>query len=155
MLTSGACSGFLTTGNFPCRRAMTRMLQELEFRMSDDWEYVGFWARTAAGIVDLILQMIITVPLTVAVYGQFMSPDGRMFRGTADFLINAALPAVAVIGCWLWWGATPGKLAMSAKVVDADTGDALRSGQAALRYFGYIVSALPIGVGFLWVGLDR
>jgi uncharacterized RDD family membrane protein YckC len=123
--------------------------------MGEDWEYVGFWARTVAGIIDLILQLIITAPLTIAVYGQFMSPDGRMFRGTADFVINAVLPAVAVIAFWIWRGATPGKLAMSARVVDADSGDSLSPGQAVLRYFGYILSALPFGVGFLWVGLDR
>lgn len=123
--------------------------------MREDWEYVGFWARTVAGVIDLILQLIITAPLTIAVYGQFMSPDGRMFRGTADFFINAVLPAAAVIAFWLWAGATPGKLAMSARVVDADTGEALRPGQAVLRYVGYILSAIPLGVGFLWIGLDR
>lgn len=123
--------------------------------MREDWEFVGFWARTVAAVVDLILQLIITAPLTIAVYGQFTSPDGQMFRGTADFFINAVLPALAIIAFWLWAGATPGKLAMSARVVDADTGEALRPGQAALRYFGYILSALPLGVGFLWIGLDR
>jgi uncharacterized RDD family membrane protein YckC len=123
--------------------------------MQEEWEYVGFWARTVAAIIDLILQVIICAPLTMAVYGTWTSPDGRYFQGPFDVVINAVLPAVAVIAFWLWKGATPGKLAMSARVVDADTGHPMTTGQAVLRYVSYIVSALPLFVGFFWAGLDR
>jgi uncharacterized RDD family membrane protein YckC len=123
--------------------------------MDKDWEYVGFWARTAASVIDLLLQLIITAPLTIAVYGQYVSLTGKTFQGPADVVINILLPAVAVIAFWVYQGATPGKMAMSAKVVDADTGEPVGAGQAALRYVGYIISGLPLGVGFFWAGLDR
>lgn len=123
--------------------------------MRQDLEYVGFWARVGAGLIDLLLQVVITAPLTIAVYGTYMSSDERIFQGPADMLINVVLPAVAVLAFWIYKGATPGKMAMSARIVDASTGDAISTTQAVLRYLGYIVSALPLGVGYLWIAFDR
>lgn len=122
--------------------------------MKEEWEYVGFWPRAVASLIDVLLQVIVTAPLTIAVYGYYMSPTG-IYQGPADVIINVVFPAVAVIAFWIWKGATPGKLAMSAKVVDAKTGGAVRPGQAVLRYLGYVLSTLPLGVGFLWIALDR
>jgi uncharacterized RDD family membrane protein YckC len=65
------------------------------------------------------------------------------------------LPAVAVIVFWKFRGATPGKMAISAKIVDASTGGPPSTGQLVGRYFGYIVSILPLGLGLVWVGFDR
>jgi uncharacterized RDD family membrane protein YckC len=123
--------------------------------MNTDLEYVGFWARTGAALIDVLLQIVITAPLTMAVYGSYSSPSGRIFQGPADALINLLLPAAAVIAFWIYKGATPGKMAMSARVVDADTGEAISGGQAALRYVGYFISLVPLGVGYFWVAFDR
>ncbi|TPW10609.1 MAG: hypothetical protein FD130_2175, partial [Halothiobacillaceae bacterium] len=38
---------------------------------------------------------------------------------------------------------------------DATTFAPLRPGQAILRYFAYLVSILPLGLGFLWIIWDR
>ena len=54
---------------------------------------------------------------------------------------------------WLKKQATPGKMAVSAKVVDA-TGNAMSVGQSIGRYFAYIVSIIPLGLGFIWVAFD-
>ncbi len=123
--------------------------------MSSELEYVGFWARTGAAFIDLLLQIVITAPLTIAVYGTYTSPTGKFFQGPADVLINLVLPAAAVIAFWIYRGATPGKMAMSAQVVDADTGQPMSTGQAVLRYAGYFLSLIPLGVGYFWVAFDR
>jgi uncharacterized RDD family membrane protein YckC len=39
-------------------------------------------------------------------------------------------------------------------VVDAATGNPLTTGQAIGRYFGYFVSAIPFGLGLIWVAFD-
>jgi uncharacterized RDD family membrane protein YckC len=75
--------------------------------------------------------------------------------GFADVVINFVLPAGAVIALWVYKSATPGKLAMSARVVDADTGLPLSTSSAVIRYLGYFVSAIPLGVGYFWVAFDR
>jgi uncharacterized RDD family membrane protein YckC len=118
-------------------------------------EYVGFWPRLGASIIDILLQLVVTLPLTFIVYGRFFAAPGQFFSGFADFVINYMLPATAVIAFWVYLGATPGKMAMSAQIVDADSGERLTPGQSVIRYLGYIVSAIPFGVGFLWVAFDR
>jgi uncharacterized RDD family membrane protein YckC len=40
-------------------------------------------------------------------------------------------------------------------VVDGKSFQALTIGQALLRYFGYLVSLLPLGLGFIWVAFDK
>lgn len=118
-------------------------------------EYVGFWPRAGASLIDLILQLLIVMPVTYAIYGRLSSPNGSFFMGPADILVNYIFPAVAVMALWMRYGATPGKMAMSAQIVDADTGEALTLPASLLRYVGYFLSAIPLGLGFLWVGFDR
>lgn len=121
---------------------------------SKELEYVGFWPRVGASIIDMLLQLVILLPLTFAIYGRVSNPT-RLFMGFGDFFINLILPAVVVIAFWVYRGATPGKMAISARIVDADTGANLTTKQSVIRYLGYFVSLVPIGVGLLWVGLDR
>lgn len=121
---------------------------------TDNLEYVGFWPRVGASCIDILLQLAITAPLTYAIYGRYTSPAGH-FMGPADLMINFILPAIAVIALWMRFGATPGKMAMSAKIVDADTGEPLTIGMSVVRYLGYFVSAIPCGVGFFWIGFDQ
>jgi len=120
-----------------------------------DLEYVGFWARVGAALIDTLMLFIITIPLTYIVYGRVSSPSGSAFQGPLDVVINLVLPAVLVVWLWSLMQATPGKLAMSARIVDADTGGAPSMTQLVIRYLGYFVSAIPLGIGLIWVGFDR
>jgi uncharacterized RDD family membrane protein YckC len=121
---------------------------------TENLEYVGFWARVGAACIDILLQLAITAPLTYAIYGHYTS-SGFNFMGPADLLINFVLPATAVIALWMRFGATPGKMALSARIVDADTGETLTAGMSLIRYLGYFVAMLPFFVGFIWIGFDR
>ena len=122
-----------------------------------DLEYAGFWIRVGAAIVDTILLLIITIPLLVAIYGwAYFDPFQTGFiAGPADILINYVLPAVAVILFWHYAQATPGKMAISAKIVDAETGAKPSTGQLIGRYLGYFVAIIPLGLGIIWVAIDR
>lgn len=44
---------------------------------------------------------------------------------------------------------------MPLRVVDAETGKTLSVGQAVARYLCYIISMLPLCLGFIWVAFDR
>lgn len=120
----------------------------------DDFEYVGFWARVGATIIDGIILICITMPLLVAIYGWEYFENTSLVSGPADFLISWVMPIVAIILMWLKFQATPGKMAVGARVVDARTGATLTLGQAVLRYVGYFISALPLMLGYIWVGFD-
>ena len=124
--------------------------------MSDEneLEYAGFWLRVWATLIDTVLLMMITAPLARFFLGGFFSYGELPSRGLADFLISFALPAAAVIGFWTYKHATPGKMAIHAKIVDARTGGAPSTTQHLIRYVGYFVSVIPLCLGLLWVAFD-
>ena len=128
----------------------------MENNSSSSPEYVGFWKRFVAFLIDTLILLVIVVPLILAIYGrEYVEKAAGGFAGFWDFLIQVVLPAVAVILFWRYRGATPGKMAISAKIVDAETGGAPSTGKLVARYFAYLVSMLPIGFGFIWIGIDR
>ena len=120
-----------------------------------DLEYVGFWLRLWATLIDSLIMIIITAPLLLMVYGRNYFLMTGLFQGPVDLLISQVLPAVLVIALWSTRNTTPGKMAIGAKIVDAKTGKAPSLGQYIGRYAGYFLAFLPLGLGLLWVGFDR
>jgi len=116
--------------------------------------YVGFWARVLATLIDSVLIMAITLPTLLAIYGMAYLENRSMFQGPADILISNVLPMILVILFWAKKQATPGKMAVSARIVDAETGGKPSKKQCVGRYFAYFLSAIPLGLGFLWVAFD-
>jgi uncharacterized RDD family membrane protein YckC len=121
----------------------------------NELEYAGFWIRVGASIIDTILLLVITLPLTMMFYGESMWENDSLIMGPADFLINWVLPAIGVVVFWLYKSATPGKMILGLKVVNAVSGEPLSVGQAVGRYLGYFVSMIPLFLGVLWVAWDR
>lgn len=121
-----------------------------------DLEYVGFWPRVLASIIDTILICVVTFPLLRLAYGPsyFQQTTTHWIAGPADFFISWVFPAAAVILFWLYREATPGKMAIGAREVDAKTGNVLSAGQAIGRYLGYYVSIIPVFLGVIWVAFD-
>jgi len=136
-----------------------------------DVVYVGFWARFVAFLIDSILVAMIVVPLLVALYGtEYISVLAEPFRiaikggttipvtrsadGPMSLLVQWVFPAIAVIVFWIYRQATPGKMLVSAKIVDAKSLGPPSSGQLIGRYFAYYVSILAFGLGFLWIAFD-
>jgi uncharacterized RDD family membrane protein YckC len=119
-----------------------------------DLEYVGFWARVGASIIDSLLVAVILFPLLTWIYGGDYWLDERLVKGPADFLLSWVLPAVAIVLFWMYRQATPGKMAISARIVDAKTGGVPSTRQLVIRYLGYFVSTIPLGLGLVWVAFD-
>ena len=117
-------------------------------------EYAGFWIRVLASLIDTLLIVAITIPVLIAIFG-FNREHTGWLAGMADFLISWVAPAIAVIVFWITKQATPGKLAVHAKIVDARTGGALSVGQSIGRYLGYFVSTVPLCLGLIWVAFDK
>lgn len=118
-------------------------------------QYAGFWIRFGANLIDAFLFLIVLVPLMYLIYGEDYFMSEEVVLGTADFLFNYILPIVVIIWLWLRFQATPGKMATKLTIVDAKTGGPLSLGQAIIRYVGYIVSSLPLGLGYLWIAIDK
>lgn len=116
------------------------------------YEYAGFWVRLGATLVDWLLLMVVTAPLLAWAYGweHLTSPDSALIAGPADFIISWILPAIAVICFWYKKQATPGKMAVACKIVDAYTGEKASVKQLLIRYASYCT----LFVGFIWVIFD-
>jgi uncharacterized RDD family membrane protein YckC len=133
-------------------------------------EYVGFWLRVGAALVDsLWLLPVIWIlgslyenagnAVTEKLLGNAATVSvseltAALAPSPADFAVQYLVPAVLVVAFWMLRSATPGKMMLHARIVDATTGAPPTKQQLLIRYLGYYVSMLPLFLGLLWVGLD-
>jgi uncharacterized RDD family membrane protein YckC len=122
--------------------------------MSEEFEYGGFWVRVAAALIDSLLIVMIAFPILTAFYGWSYWDSEELVQGGVDFVITYVMPGVVTVLFWLYRQATPGKMALGLRVVDAATGRRASTGQLIGRYLGYYVSMIPLLLGLLWVAFD-
>jgi uncharacterized RDD family membrane protein YckC len=113
----------------------------------------GFFTRAAASVVDaLILAAAIHMVLW------FVDVDARLLRrfgpprhlGTIVLVASPVVVALYQVFFWRLRGQTPGKWLLGIQVV-ALGGGPVGVGRALLRLIGYVFSALPLYLGFLWI----
>lgn len=113
----------------------------------------GFVSRLAAIFVDAI---ILTVALrSTAWFLEGTSHILRRFSPPVSFgpLIVACAPAVVAIyfvAFWTTFGKTPGKWLLGLEVTPVG-GGRLTFKRSLLRLVGYVLSAVPLYLGFLWI----
>jgi uncharacterized RDD family membrane protein YckC len=117
------------------------------------WAPVGFWKRAVAYTMDQLILNILTSVIALLLAFALTTTD-ELFAAIVQFAVAVSLSMLYVIGAWKLYGATPGKLVFSAVIRRADTLGKPSTGQLIGRYFAYILSALPLGVGFIWAAFD-
>jgi uncharacterized RDD family membrane protein YckC len=122
--------------------------------MQMEQQYAGFWIRLWASVIDSVLIVLVVAPPIYLIYGKEYISQERLIAGPADFLLTWIFPAIAVTMFWIYKSATPGKMMVKIKVIDARTGGAPTAGQAIVRYLGYYLSLIPVFLGFFWVAFD-
>ena len=137
------------------RRRGVDSAMEDSARETREWEYAGFWIRLGASIADSVLILLITAPLLWEVYGSAAGEDASLYF--AMFLLSGdwAIPGAVVIAFWICKNATPGKMLIGAKIVDAKTGKPPTPAQYIGRYLAYFLSAIPFGMGFVCAAFDE
>lgn len=111
--------------------------------------------RAGATLIDVVIILIVlSIPLTF-IYGPEYWTEDRVFYGFWDFVLNYLAPFIATIWFWQRFLGTPGKMALKLRIVDARTGGKPTIGQSVGRYFSYILSVIPLMLGFIWIGVDR
>ncbi len=88
------------------------------------------------------------------VIGILSLTSGGSYDSGFTQLISWVAGVAFVLVFWQILSATPGKLLFSARIVDARTGGKPTFGRFIIRYLGYVVSTLFLGLGFLWVAWD-
>jgi uncharacterized RDD family membrane protein YckC len=139
-------------------------MQQILRKESYTVDYAGFWWRSGAMVIDLFILWGINFLMTHIWNLAAGLPWGGLTQEMIDAGATAPLWwlrlfvffAVQVgyfVGFWVWRGQTPGKFIMRVKIIKMD-GSRVTWGTALLRYCGYIISAVIILVGLLWVGVD-
>lgn len=86
---------------------------------------------------------------------EIMKETGFWDRAMLNYKWQIAVLCVYVTICWHAWSATPGKMLLKLKIVDAKTGEPMKDWQSIMRVVGYFISAIPFGLGFFWIGLNK
>jgi len=113
-------------------------------------ELAGVATRAAAFIIDMILELLLL--LLVVFVLALIGGDG------SASIIQGIGFAIPVAYHWYFWtrrdGQTPGKFALSIRVIKAD-GTPLSDTDAVIRAIGYNVSSFVFGLGYLWAIFDK
>ena len=117
--------------------------------------YAGFLIRVAASTIDSILLLFLITPLLIGTDSMDLILSGKTAGGLSTFLITWVMPAVVVIVFWVFRAATPGKMILRIKIVDARTCGNPTPGKLIWRYFAYFFSTIPLMLGLLWVAFDK
>jgi len=129
--------------------------------------YAGFVTRAIAFIIDIVamaIAIIVVIALLQAVLGFFTlygllgqrivnSAQFQAIVSVAIIILGAAIAIGYPVGFWVMLGQTPGQWLLGVRIVRV-TGKPLTVRRALLRYLGYWLSAIPLGLGFLWVLVD-
>lgn len=142
-------------------------------------QYAGFVTRMVAIIIDILIVIVsvlvitasISLPInfflgvniqscTVAGAGSSLLHDWVWLRDLLCGAFNVISVTVAILTGPIYFiflatagGQTVGKYVMGVRVVRLD-GKPMTYVGSALRWFGYLASLLPLGMGFFWVVID-
>lgn len=109
----------------------------------------------------MLILWIIILPLLYLIYGEAyftVTPENDSvfaYHGWADLFFSYVFPIGFTLFFWLKFAATPGKMVLGVKVVDAVTGENISLRQSIIRYIGYFVSTIPLLLGIIWVAFDK
>jgi len=120
---------------------------------------VGIGPRLVARLIDtvLIFALSFIVAAAAGIVGQFIGMYSANTQAWGSFFtVAAGLIFSFAYYVWAWKkdGQTLGDTLLSLKIVTAE-GSPPSTGQAVVRYFGYLVSALALSLGFLWIAIDK
>lgn len=163
---------------------MPKHQQKTQESWKESVEYAGFYARMAAMGLDTLVLLLPLSLLFAAIYafawgGANFAEDEllavqQQAQGDAQRLQELLIPLFAerlerwlienaifsiasgavIIAAWYYFSATPGKMIMGMKLVDADTGMPPSAKQNIIRYAGYFVSTIVLTLGMIWIGFD-
>jgi len=138
--------------------------------------YAGFWVRFLATWIDMA---IFVLPIGFVIYvisggnlvdfssfsqsiayaqeGKTLDALQHMPRASAKWepIFELLIAAVTIVFWKKWAGATPGKKLLGIYVVDAQTHGEINNKQAIIRYISYIISTIPLAIGFIMVAFHK
>lgn len=149
---------------------------------SNDIEYIGFWKRVVAAITDSLFFSLICILLILALYGsEYIKFFGNLFLTIAipfqrtislpalllslattktsynllEQIIYSGLPALATVLFWITRSATPGLMAIPAKIISIRTGKKPSILVFIVRFIASTIFRYLLGVDYLWIVFSK
>ncbi len=116
--------------------------------------YGGFWIRVVAYIIDGVIIGVVAGIIDAILHINLTDPQNPSYGAGSGAGVNLVLSFAYFVGMWTYQGATLGQRIFKLKVVDANTGQPIAFGKAAVRWIGLLVSFLVCFVGVIWVAFD-
>lgn len=118
----------------------------------------SFWRRFFASTLDgLFIQLfnwVIFFLFTAFTKKNFLYFDTKQTEFWIEVGISGVTSAIYVLGFWvLFDGATPGKKIFGIKIVKVN-GERIGLIESLVRYFGYLLSSIPLFLGYFWMLWD-
>jgi uncharacterized RDD family membrane protein YckC len=144
-------------------------------------KYAGLNRRTMAATIDTFIAMFTIAPVMDWVLGHFIHSrdvsleeiskavtqtsavtqiielvklhidSGKM----SEFLLQMLALLLASAICWKLWSATPGKILLGMKILDAETEKPMTNRQIIVRSLGYIPACCIFFLGIIWISFNK
>lgn len=158
--------------------------EEKNSALTREIKYATFNVRMFASVIDIFLVMFIALPVSAkvtsmlyppldmgpvssfvavphardeALHGlvQMMLEQHVVARFLVTNIIQIVLIALYILPQWFKYRNTLGKIIMGIEIRDADSYAPITNKQAIIRFLGYILSGIPLTLGFLWTLFNR
>jgi uncharacterized RDD family membrane protein YckC len=116
----------------------------------------GYWDKVGGDggrLMKLLSDPNVDTLTRVTQANEILNGPGSALAALNDIRIQIAL-VVTIVLFWKFRKATPGKMLVHAKIVNARTLGAASTGQLIGRVVAYVVSIIPFCLGFLWIAFD-
>ncbi len=140
-----------------CYRCGLKLPDHLYLQAEVAGSPAGFWIRMGAYLIDDVLVSVVGFLLAITFTGMDTEQAFNELTGTsggwAASLITLSIGAIYYTFTIGQWGQTVGKAVLGLKVTRAD-GSRLTHWRSFGRYWAYLASAIPLGLGFIAIGLS-
>jgi len=156
----------------PAHASQLASSQRTAYAAAPSSPYGGFWIRFLAYFIDRIIVGVVAAPFYFIMVFPRMVPileDAQRNQHPSPDMIEAVVGTAltfgffALVGTWLYdalltssaWQGTVGKKVLRLKVTD-EAGNRISFARATGRFFGKILSAMIMYIGFIMIGFtDR
>ena len=139
-----------------CKPFFLKRIQEGDTRVIG-FEYRGFWIRLVAEMIDgfilWIISQFINMLFTLQMAETVTDPFLILSIFSISFTINFIISLTYYVFFNGKYGATPGKMAIGAKIVNTD-GTPISYTKAFARFFAEMLSAFILSIGYIMAAFD-
>ena len=164
--------GSVPQSTTPAHASQLASSQRTAYAAAPSSPYGGFWIRFLAYFIDRIIVGVVAAPFYFIMVFPRMVPileDAQRNQHPSPDMVEAVVGTAltfgffALVGTWLYdalltssaWQGTVGKKVLRLKVTD-EAGNRISFARATGRFFGKILSAMIMYIGFIMIGFtDR